>query len=84
MHAIETTGRIDDRRSLRLDEDLPDERRGPVRVIILFPETDELTEQEWLRAAASNPVFDFLKDPAQDIYTLEDGEPFDPNDVDAR
>ena len=32
------------------------------------------TEEEWMRAAASNPVFDFLKDPAQDIYRLEDGE----------
>ena len=76
MHAIETTGRIDDRRSLRLDEDLPVESQGRVRIIILFPKSEELTEEEWLRAAASNPVFDFLKDPAQDIYTLEDGEPF--------
>jgi hypothetical protein len=84
MHAIETTGRINDRRSLELDEDLPVGSMSRVRVIILFPETDDLTEQEWLRAAASNPVFDFLKDPAEDIYTLEDGEPFDPNDVDAR
>jgi hypothetical protein len=84
MHAIETTGRIDDRRSLHLDEDLPVESQGRVRVIILSPDSDEMTEQEWLKAAASNPVFDFLKDPAQDIYTLEDGEPFDPNDVDAR
>ena len=84
MHAIETTGRIDDRRNLRLDEDLPVETQGPVRVIILFPESAELTEAEWLRAAASNPVFDFLKDPSQDIYTLEDGEPFDHNDIDAR
>ena len=84
MHAIDTTGRIDEHGNLRLDKDLPVESQGPVRVIILFPESDELTEEEWLRAAASNPVFDFLKDPAQDIYTLEDGEPFDPNDVDAR
>jgi hypothetical protein len=84
MHAIETTGQIDDRRNVRLDEDLPVERVGKVRVIILFPESDEITEQEWLRAAASNPVFDFLNDPAEDIYTLDDGEPFDPNDVDAR
>jgi hypothetical protein len=81
MHAIETTGHIDDRRSLRLDEDLPPESRGRVRVIILFPESDGLTEEEWSRAMASNPVFDFLNDPAQDIYTLEDGKPFK---IDAR
>jgi hypothetical protein len=83
MHAIERTGRIDERGSLRQDESLPAASQGPVRVIMLFPEADEVTEEEWYRAAASNPVFDFLKDPAQDIYTLEDGEPFDPADVDA-
>jgi len=81
MHAFETTGRIDDRRNLRLDQDLPVESLGTVRVIILFPEaveyaTDEPTEEEWLRALAANPVFDDLRDPAEDIYTLEDGKPF--------
>ena len=76
MHAIETTGRIDDRQTLRLDEDLPDGSSGPVRVIILFPESDEPTEEEWLKLLASSPAYDDLKDPAQDIYTLEDGEPF--------
>ncbi|MGE3273105.1 MAG: hypothetical protein AB7P40_30520 [Chloroflexota bacterium] len=79
MRAIETTGRIDDRRSLRLDEDLPEESVGQVRVIILFPESDDLSEQEWLQAGASNPVFDFLNDPAEDIYTLDDGQPFVPD-----
>jgi hypothetical protein len=79
MRAFEATGQIDDRRSLRLDEDLPAESQGRVRVIILFPDSGELTEQEWLRAATMNPVFDFLNDPAQDIYTLEDGTPFVPD-----
>ena len=76
MRAIETTARIDDRRSLRLDEDLPAESQGTVRVIILFPEADDLTEHEWLRAAASNPAFDDLADPVEDVYTLQDGKPF--------
>jgi Uma2 family endonuclease len=35
---------------------------------------------EWLRASASNPAFDFLKDPEEDIYTLEDGMPFSGED----
>ena len=39
-------------------------------------ETDEINEQEWLHAAATNAIFDFLKDPEEDIYTLEDGKPF--------
>lgn len=37
---------------------------------------EEIDEQEWLQAAANNPVFDFLKDPEEDIYTLADGKPF--------
>jgi len=76
MRAIETTGRIDDRRNLRLDEDLPVESEGRVRVIILFPESDEASEEEWLKFHASSPAYDDLKDPAEDIYTLEDGKPF--------
>ena len=38
------------------------------------PESD--TEEIWLRAAASSDAFAFLADPAEDIYTVEDGEPF--------
>jgi len=33
-------------------------------------------EEEWLRAAAANPAFDFLREPQEDIYTLADGRPF--------
>ena len=36
-------------------------------------EDGEIDEHEWLRAATSNPAFDFLKDPEEDIYTLADG-----------
>ena len=39
--------------------------------------TDELTESEWLQLGATNSVFDFLADPEEDIYTLEDGKPFE-------
>jgi len=38
--------------------------------------SEEIDEDEWLHAAANNPVFDFLKDPEEDIYTLADGKPF--------
>jgi hypothetical protein len=80
MRAIETTARIDDRRSLRLDEDLPAESRGTVRVIILFPDMDEPSENEWLAAAGTNPSFADLANPHEDIYSVADGKPF----VDAR
>ena len=47
-----------------------------VRVSHLMPEDSDISETEWLQAAATNPAFDFLKDPEEDIYTLSEGEPF--------
>jgi len=74
--AIETVGTINDQRQLVLDEPLPIVGSKRVRIIILIPEA-EISEQEWLHAAAVNPAFDFLKEPEEDIYTLADGRPFD-------
>jgi hypothetical protein len=76
MRAIETTGTIDQDHRLVLDQPLPIAGPSRVRVIILVTEETDIDEQEWLRAAASNPAFDFLNDPAEDIYTLSDGKPF--------
>jgi len=73
--AIEATGTIDAERRLVLDEPLPVAGPKRVRVIILLPEDTEVDEKEWLRAASANPAFDFLKEPEEDIYTLEDGRP---------
>ena len=73
--AIEATGTIDAQRRLVLDEPLPVVGPTRVRVIILLPEDTEVDEKEWLRAASANPAFDFLKEPEEDIYTLEDGRP---------
>ena len=47
-----------------------------VRVSRLLPEESDLNEIEWLRAAATNPAFDFLKNPQEEIYTLADGDRF--------
>ena len=41
-----------------------------------WDDSAEMDEREWLKAASNNPVFDFLKDPEEDIYTLADGKPF--------
>lgn len=51
-------------------------------VLVVIPEQEDekeadIDEVEWLRAAAVNPAFDFLKEPEEDIYTLADGRPFD-------
>jgi hypothetical protein len=43
------------------------------RVRILHTDIDE---QEWRRGTARNPAFDFLNDPAEDVYTRNDGYPF--------
>src|SRR5437868_5927783 len=74
--AIELEGAIDQDHRLRLDAQLPGAGPGPVRVLVLIPESDDIDEAEWLRAAASNEAFDFLKDPAEDIYSPTDGKPF--------
>ena len=76
MKAIETTGIIDKQHRLVLDEVLPFTEKSKVRVIILLPEESDIGEKEWLKAATSNPAFDFLKEPEEDIYTREDGKPF--------
>jgi hypothetical protein len=74
--AIETTGIINEKNELIIDEPLP--LLGPtrVRVLILVPNQEDLKEDEWLRAITTNPVFNFLKEPAEDTYKVSDGSPF--------
>jgi len=76
VKAIETTGTIDAQHRLYLDEPLPVAGPTKVRIIILLPEEADIDEKEWLYAAASNPAFDFLKEPEEDIYTSKDGRAF--------
>ncbi len=44
--------------------------------IVVLIKDDEITENEWLSFAMSAGAFDFLKDPSEDIYTMEDGKPY--------
>ena len=73
---IETTETIDTQHHLVPDETLPITGPTRVRVSHLLPEDSDISETEWLQAAAANPSLDFLKDPEEDVYTLSDGEPF--------
>jgi hypothetical protein len=75
LKALEVMGTIDEQRRLHLDEPLPIIGPSRVRVILMLEETD-IDEREWLRAAAMNPAFDFLREPEEDIYTLADGKQF--------
>jgi hypothetical protein len=75
FRAIETMATVDDERHLALDVSLPvDVRR--VRVIILMTDDSEIQEREWLHAAATSPSFSFLNDAREDIYSVNDGKPF--------
>jgi hypothetical protein len=76
LRAIEMTATVDEQQQLHLDEPLPIAGPSRVRVIILVPDDADVNERQWLRAAASNPAVDFLKDPREDLYALADGRPF--------
>lgn len=77
LQAVERIGTLEEPDLIRLDAPLPDIAPHSLRVILLLSErVDLIDEQQWLRAAAKNPVFDFLKDPAEDIYSVEDRKPF--------
>jgi len=75
MKAIEVPGRIDQDRHLQVDDPIPVEGPCRVRVLLLIPDEDEVSEREWLSAAAHNRAFDFLTDTGEDIYTVRDGRP---------
>jgi hypothetical protein len=74
--AIETSGTVDAHNHLKLDHTLPIKGPKRVRVIILFPEDDDVDELEWIQSASQNPSFAFLEDPEEDIYSINDGKPF--------
>ena len=76
LAAIEMTGTVDENHRLHLDGDVPIPGPARVRVLVLYPLADEWDEEEWLSAAARNPAFAYLHDPAENIYAAEDGAPF--------
>ncbi len=74
---IEMTGTVgENSQQLQLDRPLPIYGPKRVRVIVMIEEDEQWDEAQWLQAAARNPVFEFLNDPAEDIYSLSDGKPF--------
>jgi hypothetical protein len=79
MTAIELTGTVDENRQLKLDGELPFAGPKRVRVIVLSPLNeivDDWNEDEWLKASLQNSAFEYLRDPEEDIYTVQDGKPF--------
>ena len=54
----------------------PAMRDAQVRVIVLVEEANDLSDDDWLKAATQNPAFGFLQDSEEDIYSVSDGKPF--------
>lgn len=77
MRAIEINTMTDRLGHLKLDYPI-NKREKKVRVIILVDETTDYDDEEtqWLNAISTNPAFDFLNEPSENIYTLKDGESF--------
>ncbi len=77
MRAIEINSKTDKSGHLKIDCKLNKAERN-VRVLILLEDDSYEQEEEklWMNSISKNPVFDFLNDPAEDIYSPEDGEPF--------
>lgn len=76
MKAIEINSKTDKNGILRIDYPLK-RKDSNVRIIILldddYPNADD--EKLWLQSISKNEAFDFLNDPAEDIYSINDGEP---------
>jgi hypothetical protein len=65
-----------DGRHIVLDEPYELPRNANLMVTVLPPSPENESEEAWLHAAASSDAFAFLANPAEDIYTPADGEPF--------
>ncbi len=77
LTAIETTGTIEQSGKIVIDETFSVNATTSVRVIVLFPENEDFSENEWRQAAVNNEAFDFLNDPDEDIYSPTDGKPLE-------
>ena len=75
MKAIEVKAKTDDQGHLKINVPLQ-KNNQEVRLIILLYEDDEETEaNNWLQFNSQNPSFDFLNEPEEDVYSVNDGEP---------
>lgn len=77
MRAIEINSRTDKKGHLKIDYKLNMSERN-VRILILMDDDNSIIEDEklWINSISKNPAFDFLNDPNEDIYSLNDGESF--------
>jgi hypothetical protein len=75
MKAIEITSKTDKFGHLKIDYQINKPERN-VRVLILLEDEYEQEEEKlWMNSISKNHSFDFLNEPAEDVYSLKDGEP---------
>jgi len=77
VKAIEINSKTDKTGHLKINYKL-NKSDSKVRVLILLDDDSSEKEEEtiWMSSISNNPAFDFLKDSAEDIYSLKDGDPF--------
>jgi hypothetical protein len=66
-----------DGKQVVLDEPCNLPANTPLIVAPVHPAGEGDSEAAWLKAAASSDAFAFLRHPAEDVYTITDGEPFE-------
>jgi hypothetical protein len=67
---------IDENAELHLTLE-PEMKNKPVKVYIVSDdESEDLSLKELMMLLKGNPVYDFLNDPEEDIYTINDGKPY--------
>lgn len=69
---FQTTGYIKEVNELLIDVPLPFPAHSRVKIAISMEDSDE----DMTLFAVKNPAFADIFDDSEDIYTLEDGEPF--------
>ena len=75
MRAIEIVSKTDKTGLLKINYKL-DKSESNVRVLILLDDDNEQEDEKlWMRTISRNPAFNFLNDPAEEIYSSNDGEP---------
>lgn len=76
MKAIEIVSKTDKEGFLKIDYKL-NKSNSHVRVLILIGEdVEEDEERLWMNSISKNPAFEFLNEISEDIYSMNDGEPF--------
>jgi hypothetical protein len=76
MKAIEINSKTDHSGLLKIDYHIGKSEKK-VRILLLLEDDTYPMEEEklWMEAVSNNPAFNFLNEPEEDVYSLNDGEP---------